>query len=135
MFFTFYYTDTGEIAGTVDVPSLADAIPNAPAGTAVVSGAVNKDTHYFDAEGIPVARPDIPDPTAPDNDMVIRWTFPPPGFKVKVYDEWTAPPTLLIETPLSAPNCGLQFTLPYSKFIVEMTADFPWIPRTIEVNT
>lgn len=79
-------------------------------------------------------RVEIPDPETPAGDDRMRvWNAPPPGLRARVYDPWIDPPHLLVDAELHGPDAALLFPDP-GIYVLDMTADFPWMPKRMEVT-
>jgi len=107
--------------------------PPANAGEMVV-GAPPEATiedHYYDGVAI-VPRPTIPEPV--QSGRLFSWADPPEGLSARVYDLWIEPPHLLIDTPISAPDAGLYLVEAGNDYRIDLTASFPWLPRSMEVS-
>lgn len=133
--FTIYDPATGKIHMPVEAPDLATVVANCPEHMSITEGWFEEASHFIDGAGQGQPRPIIPGPSEPDLDLVVRWLSPPPGFRAVVYDLWTVPPTLLIDTDLALPDCGLRFTYGGAQFRVDLTANYPWLPSSWEVTT
>ena len=130
MQYSVFQESTGQILMAMDVPTTDDAIANLQPGQLLVEGMADGATHYVSGGAI-TPRPTIPVPTEDGNFR--RWSDPPPGLTARVYDLWTDPPHLLVDTPLSAPDCGLHLAQGGAGYRIELTADFPWRPLTLEI--
>ena len=130
MQYSIFDEANGKILMAMDVPSLDDAIANLQPGQLLVEGWYDGATHYVFGGAI-TPRPSIPQPVEDGNFR--RWSDPPPGLAARVYDLWIDPPHLLVDTPLSAPDCGLHLAQGGAGYRIDLTADFPWLPITLEV--
>ena len=131
MQFTVFEKTTGRIGLKMEVPSADDAIANLQPGQLLVEGLYDGAAWYIAAGGTPTPRPEIPQPAQDGN--FLRWPDPPPGLRSKVHDLWIDPPHLLVDTPLTAPDCGLHLPEAGAGYRIDLSADFPWLPITLEV--
>ena len=123
---------TGQILKSGQFSDLAEAALNCPEGTAMIEGEYDTNA-YSIVDGAAVLRPVIPNPVQEGH--LLTWPDPPLGFAARVYDTWTVPPHLLVDTPLSAPDCGLLLVEGGNTYKIDLTADFPWVPTSLEVST
>lgn len=89
--------------------------------------------HYYDGTAI-IPMPLVPEPVVSDGGHRMDWADPPVGLTARVYDLWIQPPHLLAEALISAPDAGLYLVAGGNDYRIDLTADFPWLPRTLEVN-
>ena len=130
MQFSIFEEATGEILMAMEVPTIEAATDNLRPGQLLVEGFFDGANHYV-AAGVVTPRPTIPQPT-PDGNF-LRWSDPPPGLTARVFDLWIDPPHLLVDTPLSAPDCGLHLAQGGAGYRIDLAADFPWLPRILEI--
>lgn len=123
-----WWADLGPDTTTDDwpTPGVGETIYEAPAGV--------NETYYWNGTAI-VARPTIPAPTpAPGEANWLQFSAPPAGLWAKVYDTYTEPPHLISDTALTAPDCGLYLVEGGVTYLIELTADFPYLPLTFTVE-
>lgn len=90
--------------------------------------------HYIKDNQILVPQP-VPAPSISGSGHILEWDSPPVGLHAKVYDPYISPPHLIADTALTGPDCALHLVQGGETYIVELTADFPFQPVTLEVNT
>ena len=132
MQFSVFDAADGRIQMAMEVPTANDAIGNLQPGQLLVEGLYDGDLWYVAEGGIPTPRPVIPAPV--QDDHLLSWADPPAGLSARVYDLWIVPPHLLIETPLSAPDCGLHLISGGTTYRIELSAAFPWRDLVMEVT-
>lgn len=132
MEFSAFDETTGEIVMAMEVPEVENALENLASGQLLIGGYYDGAVWYVGPEGDPILRPTIPAPV--QEGQLLTWETPPPGLTALVYDLWTEPPHQLAETPLSAPDCGIFF-VEAGAYRLDLTADFPWLPLSMEVSS
>lgn len=132
MLFSLFEESTGRILMAMEVPAVEDALLNLESGQLLIEGRYDGETHYVAGGNVPTARPVVPEPV--QDGHLFGWPDPPPGLTARVYDLWITPPHLLVDTPLSAPDCALYLVEGGNNYRIELSADFPWLPRVMEVS-
>ena len=130
--FTAFDPATGAVISNMTASTLDDALLNLGPGHLLIEGFHDGETHYIAGGNVPTLRPTIPAPA--QEGQLLTWETPPPGLTALVYDLWTEPPHQLAETPLSAPDCGIFF-VEAGAYRLDLTADFPWLPLSVEVSS
>lgn len=130
--FSMFEEATGRIVMAMEVPSAEDAIANLTPGHLLIAGHYDGETHYIVGGDVPTLRPTIPAPI--QDGHLLSWADPPEGLTARVYDLWIEPPHLLIDTLLSAPDAGLNLVAGGNDYRIDLTASFPWLPRSMEVT-
>lgn len=131
MQYSIFEEATGKILMAMEVPTIEAAMDNVQDGQLLIEGWYDGATHYVTPDDEPALRPTIPQPVEDGNFR--RWPDPPPGLTARVFDLWIDPPHLLVDTPLTAPDCGLHLAQGGAGYRIDLTADFPWLPLTVEV--
>lgn len=111
-------------------------IPPPPNPGEIVIGAPPEATiedYYYDGAAI-VPFPKIPMPTISESGHRLDWANPPAGLHAKVYDPYVVPPHLIADTDLTGPDCALYLVQGGERYVVELTASFPFQPLMLEVD-
>ncbi len=130
--FSMFEAATGRIIMAMEVPSVEDAIANLSPGHLLIAGRHDGETHYIAGGNVPTSRPTVPAPV--QSGRMFSWADPPVGLTAQVYDLWIQPPHLLIDTLISAPDAGIYLVDPGNDYRIDLTAGFPWLPRSMEVS-
>lgn len=132
--YSIFDLTNGKYRRTIEAPDWDNIAINYDAGTEIAVEGICTDAEYYNGSAI-VTRPTIPEPQVIGGDDHLRgWASPPPGLHAKVYDTYGEPPILLIDTPLSAPDCALYLVQGGVDYLIELTADFPYLPITVNVS-
>lgn len=132
------YAYVDSVSGRINIMLTAETNTPPPPNPGEIVVETSEDalpeTHYYNGSAI-VTRPTIPEPQVIGGDDHLRgWASPPPGLRAKVYDTYGEPPILLIDTPLSAPDCALYLVQGGVDYLIELTADFPYLPISVNVS-
>lgn len=122
---------SGRILKSGTFADIDEAAANCPDGSGMIEGEFDPN-EFSVLDGMAVPRMVIPAPIRDGH--LLSWPDPPPGLAARVYDLWIVPPHLLADTPLSGPDCGLYLVEGGSSYRIALSADFPWLPRTMEVS-